>query len=196
MTLYKNRYRIESTRLKDYDYSRDGAYFITICTKNREHFFGEINNLKINTTQAEIAEECWFDLPYHYPNCRLDEFAVMPNHVHGIIIIDNSVYNPTDDGCEINGGDDTMSVETGFKPVSTMNGTKRHSLSEMIRAFKTFTARRINEIQNSKGQSFWQTRFYDRIIRNENELNRTRKYIIDNPRRWEKDRNNKKNIFM
>ncbi|MFH1745114.1 MAG: transposase [bacterium] len=200
MTLYKNKYRVESTRLKNYDYTSDGAYFITICTKDREYFFGEIKNSQINTPQTKIAAECWRDLPKHYPNCVLDEFIIMPNHVHGIIIIDNNLLNvsvPLNTFVPSN-----MSAETGFKPVSTdgLNAVninlKQHSLSEMIRAFKTFTARRINEMQNTRGQPFWQERFYDRIIRNGEELKKSRNYIIKNPERWELNKNNSKNIFI
>ncbi|NQU99739.1 MAG: transposase [Parcubacteria group bacterium] len=194
MTLFKNKYRIESTRLPNYNYSSDGAYFVTICTKNKQHFFGEIMNGKLsNTKQTEIAKKCWFDLPNHYSNCVLDKFIIMPNHVHGVIFIDNGV-----------GGIDTSGVETGLKPVSTNNVnhikhnqinnqyTKHYSLSEIIRGFKTFTARRINEMQNASGQPFWQPRFYEHIIRNDRTLNKIRQYIIDNPANWQDDRNNRK----
>ena len=174
---YKNKYRIESTRLKGYDYSQNGAYFVTICTKNREYLFGEIVNGKLTETkQSQICTKCWFDLPNHYANCLLDAFIIMPNHIHGIIVINNSA---------------TAAVETGFKPVSTNTNTNinTHGLSEIIRGFKTFTARKINEYQKTPGLPFWQSRFYDRIIRDERELNNTRQYIIDNPGNWEKDEN-------
>jgi len=99
---FHNKYRIETTRLKHYDYANDGSYFVTICTKDRDCCLGEIKNgILIETIQGNIARECWLDLPNHYRNCILDEFIVMPNHVHGIIFIDND------------------SVETGLKPVST-----------------------------------------------------------------------------
>jgi len=177
MSLFKNKYRIESIRVPKYDYSQSGYYFITICVKNRENRFGEIIHGKlIKTTSAKIVDQCWFDLPNHFRQCLLDEFVIMPNHVHGIIIIDNQI----------------TTVETGFKPVSTQigNANKRYSISEMVRAFKTFSARRINELQKSPGQQFWQTGFYDRIIRDENELFRIREYIKNNPRNWQNDRNN------
>jgi len=184
MTLFKDKYRIESIRLPEYDYSQAGYYFITVCVKNREYKFGEMMVGKlIKTPLANIVEQCWFDLPNHFRQCILDEFIVMPNHIHGIIIIND---NQT-----------TTVVETGFKPVSTMlsatlphNANKRYSLSEMVRAFKTFSARRINELENSPGQQFWQTGFYDRIIRNESELFRIRGYIKNNPINWKIDRNN------
>ena len=195
---FRGKYRIDSARLKNYDYSSDGAYFITICTKNREHYFGEIINGKLQETdQSNICLTCWLDLPNHYANCVLDAFVIMPNHVHGVVFIQNpdAVAN----------GDDMFvhAVETGFKPVSTnthantdaetivtTNTVKRHSISEIFRGFKTFTARKINDFQGTQGISFWQSRFYDRIIRSDDELARIRKYIQDNPANWGKDRNN------
>ncbi len=182
---FQGKYRIKSTRLKDWDYSLEGAYFVTICTKDREHFLGEIaEGVITQTEQSKIARECWLDLPNHYPNCVLDVFVVMPNHVHGIIIIDNQIN----------------SVETGFKPVSTTNRVncinKRYSLFEIIRGFKTFTARKINDLQNTQGKPFWQSRFYDHIVRDENDLIRIREYIVHNPIKWDADRNNPENLYM
>ena len=173
---FRGKYRIESARLKNYDYASDGAYFITICTKNREHFFGKIIEKKLQESeQSKICKTCWLDLPNHYGNCVLDAFVIMPNHIHGIIFIKN--------------------VETGFKYVSTEKiktnaHQKRHSISEIIRGFKTFAARKINDFQKTQGTPFWQSRFHDHIIRGEEELNRIRVYIQNNPINWEKDRNN------
>jgi REP element-mobilizing transposase RayT len=93
MSLFRNKYRVETTRLQNWDYSSDGAYFITICTKDREHIFGTIELGRMKLTQhRKIVEQCWYDLPNHYYNLILGEFVVMPNHVHGIMIIDNSRY--------------------------------------------------------------------------------------------------------
>ncbi len=196
MTLFKNKYRIESTRLPGYDYSSDGAYFVTICTKDRIHHFGEIKGGKLTDTfQAKIARKCWFDLPNHYPQCILDEFVIMPNHIHGIIIINNRNEHRTNN----------VIVETGFKPVSTITGgdektasiiNKRYSLSEMVRGFKTFSARRINKCQNAIGRQFWQLRFYDHIIREGDDLYDLRQYIKTNPAKGERDRNNLEGLLM
>jgi len=150
MALFKNKYRIESTRLQSYDYSSYGAYFITVCTKDRKCLFGNISDGLMNVNDfGKIVLDCWHDLPNHYANIILDVFVIMPNHVHGIIII----------------------VETGFKPVSTSgknNGTVtakpykhiNHGLSEFVRAFKTFSSRRINAIRQTTGCQVWQLRFY------------------------------------
>jgi REP element-mobilizing transposase RayT len=150
------------TRLKGYDYSRAGFYFVTVCTKNRVEWFGNIADGKmILNDHGNIVVQCWHDLVNHYKNVRLDEFMVMPDHVHGIIIIQNNVGN-------------------GLKPFPT-DGVKSHELPEIVRGFKTFSSRRINEQSFPKFQ--WQKSFYDRIIRNERDLNRIRKYIQDNPGR-------------
>jgi len=169
--------------LANYDYSQNGMYFVTICTKDREYLLGEILGGKLKeTVQSKIVMACWMDLENHYSNCILDEFVIMPNYIHGII----GLFNPVETGF----------VETGLRPVSTITTeiTKQHSLSEIIRAFKSFSARRINELQSTPGFSFWQFRFYDRIIRNEKELNRIREYIYKNPANWEKDKNNLENL--
>lgn len=237
---FRNRYRIDSSRLRGFDYTRDGAYFITICTKNHECLFGEIvgmvgdnnvvfdnvetglrpvstnshdgtnpnngsptdathtndglkpdgstpgathtndgspphgtnsnhvtntnnntniihkTNLKIRLSDyGKIVSDCWFDLPNHYSNIILDEFVIMPNHVHGIIIIQNNADRP-----------------------------KQHGLSEFMRAFKSFSTRRINEICTTGKVEIWQPRFYDHIIRSEHDRNRIRKYIRNNPAKW------------
>jgi len=221
--LFRNKYRVESTRFKDYDYSFDGAYFITICTKNKEHYFGEIVNGELQgTEQSKICLACWLNLPNHYNNCILDAFVIMPNHVHMIIFIENKrfdykkcfydykrfvetglkpVSTTTGNGkCVYDMGLKPVSTtagnrkcvyDIGLKPVSTTTGNGKcvYSISEIIRGFKTFTARKINIFENIPGRQFWQTRFYDRIIRNEDELNRIRKYIYNNPYNWENDRN-------
>ena len=188
---FQGKYRIESTRLKDYNYSRNGAYFVTICTKNSRHLFGSIVDQKlIPNRQAEVVTECWLDLPAHYTNCVLDKFIIMPNHVHGIIIIDNEI---AETGLKLN----NTIVATGLKPVSTAGRVaKPYPLSEIIRGFKTFSARRINEYQNTRGKAFWQSRFFDHIIRNREELKRIRQYIIENPLKWELEKNNHENLFM
>lgn len=135
MTLYQKKYRIESTRLRGWDYSSDGYYFITICVKNREPLLGHIEDGKMKPNVfGEIVQNCWYDLTNHYPNIQLDAFCIMPNHIHGIIVINNGLILGT-------------VVETGFKPVSTDIKTStgmttqtdnRYGLFEFVRALKTF----------------------------------------------------------
>ena len=225
MTLFKNKYRIESTRLPGWDYSNDGYYFVTICTRKKEPLLGEIIDGTLpETPQSIITLECWENLSGHYCNCVTDEFIIMPNHIHGIIIIDNSRVHHDDcvDGdniYRITG--DKSPVETGLKPVSpvsdifayttstvdtlqmfpvnssyTINNscTKIFTLSEIVRGFKTFSARKINKSQNSAGLPFWQPGFYDHIIRDTLSLKEIRKYIQHNPLMWDRDKYNKTSL--
>lgn len=171
MSIKKER---KLNRWQGFDYSFPGYYFVTICTKGRQSWFGEVadNEMKLNE-MGKIVEQCWLDLPNHYINCRLDYFVIMPNHFHGIIeIFENENYfAPTD-------------VGNGLKPFPTT-----HGLSEIVRALKTFSSRGINKIQNNFHFS-WQKSFHDRVIRDENELSIKREYIFCNPGKWAEDRNN------
>ena len=115
---------------------------------------------------GEIVESVWNDLPNHYAHVELDRHIIMPNHIHGIMII----------------------VGAGLKPAPT-DTEKTHGLPEIICGLKTFSARRINQIRNTPGAKLWQRNYYEHIVRNENELNRIRQYIIDNPKNWKSDRN-------
>jgi len=118
---------------------------------------------------GEIVEDVWTGLPDHHPHIELDAFVVMPNHFHGLVILKP---NPT-------------VVGEGLKPSPT--ATRRHGLPEIVRAFKTFSARRINALRGTPGQHLWQRSYHDRIVRNETELNRLREYIATNPLRWHLD---------
>lgn len=194
-------------RLSNYDYSSYGAYFITICTKNRVNIFGKIKNREMVLNESgKIVDYCWNDLINHYKNIRLDEYVIMPNHFHAIIwLVGNGLkpFQNTDDDLKdniglhspqnqtfINGNMRNLNVDikkNGFKPFPTE--TKIHGLPEIIRGFKTFSSRRINKIID---RFQWQKSYYDRIIRNEKELNNIKKYIIKNPINWEKDEKNKR----
>jgi len=157
-------------RLTGFDYSSTGYYFITICTMNKIEWFGEISGASvILNSKGKIVEDCWFDLRNHYPNCELDYYVIMPDHFHGIIIITEQDI-----------------VRDGSETHPNMN--RNHGLSEIIRSFKSFSARRINLISESASKFQWQKSFYDRVVRNEKELLRIRKYIQDNPLRKELER--------
>lgn len=166
-----------SIRLKDYDYSSAGAYFITICVHRGQCSLGQVNDNEMNLSIfGTIVVDCWEGLSNHYPHVILDAFVVMPNHVHGVVILeDNS------EGKGLN--HDLDEKRAGYKPAPT----KRHSLSEIIRGFKTFSAKRINEIKNTQGIPFWQRNYYEHIIRNERAYIAIRDYILNNPANWDKD---------
>jgi len=176
---FRNVYRILSTRLPNWNYSKNGYYFITICTKERKHYFGEIYGKEMQLTKnGKIAQKYWFEIPKHFPFVELDEFVIMPNHVHGIVIIKNNTFN----------------VETPNLGVSTTktkpNKWKSGCLGSIINQYKRICTIQIRE---NYFNFSWQSRFYDNIIRNEFDLNRIRQYIQDNPQNWDEDRNNLQN---
>jgi putative transposase len=175
-TRYKNQYRIKSARLPNFDYSTENAYFITICTKNRHNYFGNIiDDLLSESFQANICQKIWNELPNHYQNCELDEFIIMPNHIHGIIIL--SSYTDA-----INRVSTTMGGIT-----NKHNPMLNNNLSAIIRTFKAKSTHQIHKIDPNFA---WQSRFFDRIIRSEDELDRIRYYIQANPANWSDDKNN------
>jgi len=120
---------------------------------------------------GQIVTKCWYDLTNHYAEITLDAFIVMPNHIHCIIVINND-------------------VGAGFKPAPT---DKRHGLSEIVRAFKAFSSRYINQIRNTPGIPVWQRNYYEHVIRTEKELDQIREYIVNNPIQWELDIENPQN---
>ena len=122
-----------------------------------------------------IVEGCWKKLPEHFGNVVLDAFVLMPNHIHGVIIIEGG---PTDVGADF---------KSALAPIVT---AKRRALPEIVRALKVFSTRRINEVRASPGAQVWQRGFYDHVIRNETELDRVRPYIMDNSRKWAEDSDN------
>ncbi|MDY6938804.1 MAG: transposase [Cyanobacteriota bacterium] len=151
-----------SIRLKGYDYSQNGAYFVTICTWQRQHLFGNIVDRKMQVSNyGHIIQLHWQNLVKYYPYLELDEFVVMPNHLHGILVLTDN--------------QDSRSIE-------------RHGLSEIIRGFKTFSSRKINQTRNLRGVPVWQRSYYEHIIRNEKSLHNIRKYIVDNPLNWAQDK--------
>ena len=161
---HRNR---KTIRLRNYDYSKPGAYFVTMCVLDRTCIFGEIKNNKMHLNEfGEILNSTWNDLPNHIENIVLDEFIIMPNHVHGIIIIQET-KEPAD------------------------SGTKNdYTLSEIIRQLKTLSARRINQARKTPGISIWQRSFFDHIGRDESDLYLTRQYIQNNPLNWDSDDEN------
>jgi putative transposase len=207
---FKDKYRIPSARLNGYDYTKTGAYFITICTNNHDHLFGNIIHEKMNFSEmGKIIETHWLEIPEHFPFVILDEFVVMPNHIHGILIIDEKF--PYDDKLRKN--DElrknvvetlhcNVSTEKPEKPENSMDkpennyiknekmskiSPKPGSISTIIRSYKSICTKMIN-ITLPNNNFKWQERFHDHIIRNENELYRIRNYIRQNPGNWKNDK--------
>ena len=172
--LYKNKYRVESARWKNWDYSSDGSYFITICTKNRQNWFGESPpvettfmtspsySLKLSPI-GKLTEKFWHEIPERYPGIKLGEFVVMPNHVHLILIIQRDAINL---------------VCTGDSRRDDIYDVSLSTVGEIIRWYKgriTFEARKIDK------NFEWLSRFWDRVIRDQEEFDNTSEYIKMNP---------------
>ncbi len=158
--------RKSQNRLEEYDYSQSNYYYVTICTDNRKKWFGEIeNNGMLLNHNGQIVKQQWQWLAKQYLYIELDEYVVMPNHIHGILIIDNSIRTGHD-----------LSLH------------KIKSLSSLIGAFKTTSSKLIH--QNGLSDFTWQRSFYDHIIRNDKSINKIREYIRNNPTTWDKDEEN------
>lgn len=181
------RRRKNSLRLTSWDYSRSGYYFITICTHDKAKLFGTISQGRMRlSAEGYIVRRCWRDLARHY-RCQLDAFIIMPDHIHGIIILKDNPHLRAD---RLHKQGRADSVRAGLKPAPTLGAApalppaprrSAHPLSEIIRGFKTFSARRINSLQHSAGFPLWQRGYYDHIIRTEQALGNIRNYIRRNP---------------
>jgi len=176
--LYRNKYRIPSARATWHDYN-GGAYFVTICTRDMEHYFGEVVGSEMNMTEiGEYVQQCIKNIPQHNTYANVPAFVVMPNHVHLIVIIDDE---NADSICR----DVPWRVST-FGKNETMQtiANQQGRLSTMIGGFK----QSVTRYANANSISFaWQTRFHDRIIRDHDEMNRIAEYIENNVARWESD---------
>ena len=191
---YSNKYRTKSLRLPYKDYRENGGYFVTICTQNRLCFFGDIKNDKVQLSSiGKIAHQFWADIPQHFNYIDLDAFIIMPNHIHGIIIINQPSDNiPIDDHEDVICNVSTNNVDYVSQTMSQLS-PKAGSLSVIIRSYKAAVSRWCK--QNSLNNFRWQPRFYEHIIRDQSSLDRIREYIINNPLRWHEDKNNPVNIL-
>ena len=181
MAKFNNKYRIEPARLKNWDYSQRAVYCVTICTANREHFFGKVQDEEMAYSNiGTIVEQEWVKTPEIRPdmNLELGEFVVMPNHFHGIIFIGNNEFNCKNDMLGVS-TDDIYKNE--FGPQSK-------NLSSIIRGFKSAVTVQAKKINPDFG---WQSRFHDHIIRNPKSYDVISQYIIDNPKKWIDDEFNK-----
>ncbi|MEH2196619.1 MAG: transposase [Nostoc sp.] len=176
-----------SIRLKGYDYTQPGAYFITICSKGRQCLFGNVVNgeMQLNSL-GHIAFNCWQTIPDHFPHIELDTFVVMPNHLHGILIITDKPVG-TQQFCALNQHLDCNTEQFG-KPLPG-------SISTVIRSYKGVVSKRINKIWQIKGQSIWQRNFYEHIGREQKSVDNIREYILYNPLHWADDLENPQHNF-
>ena len=165
------KFHRRSIRLKEYDYSQPGAYFITIATFQRDCLFGQITNEEMQLNEfGKIAGECWYAIPEHFVNVELAAYVIMPNHVHGIIVT----------------RENKLLSSVGARHASPLppRGVKPNSLGAIIGSFKSAVTKRIGQ------KNIWQRNYYEHIIRNEKEWDKIHRYIESNPVNWGSDNEN------
>jgi REP element-mobilizing transposase RayT len=182
-------------RLTDWDYSSEGAYFITICCRERQSFFGKIEDNKMIFSEIGlIASNYWLEIPYHFPHVKLDEFVTMPNHIHGIIILDYSLVGTRhgvslqSTSCDIVGSCHGMTHSGKLESNQNINQFSKplkNSVSVIINQYKSSVKRWCNK--NGSDNFQWQNRFHDQILHHENSIDNVREYILNNPKRWTND---------
>lgn len=175
-----------SLRLKGYDYSQEGAYFVTVCTQHKVCHFGDIvdGEVRLNNV-GRMIESAWNDLPQYYPDVAIDAFVVMPNHIHGIIIL------------TVGAGPRACPMDPRARPHKgqPQGVAPTTSLPDVVHRFKSLTTTRYRQGVHREGWRpfagrLWQRNYYEHVIRNEEDLNRIREYIADNPALWAEDENN------
>lgn len=182
-----------SIRLQCYDYSQAGALFVTICTNNRENLFGHIVDGAMQLNNAgQTVERCWIDIPAHFPHVELDEFVVMPNHVHGIIVLTDAVTTVgAKDLWTKDRAKDIWAKNIWAKNISPLQGRPTGTsgtIGSIVRGFKVGVTKWYR--QQNTIHEVWQRNYWEHIIRNETERDRFREYIRNNPARWELDKLN------
>ena len=184
---YMNTRNRKTNRLQHYDYAQAGYYFVTICTQHRKELFGEIIDGQMVTNKAgEMIATTWNELPKFYPGIQIDQFQMMPNHIHGIIVFVG------DGPCAV--PNEPRALPDG----QPQGGVPTLSLSNVVHRFKTLTTRLyIQGVHKNGWEPFkaklWQRSFYDHVIRDEPSLHDIREYIQNNPVNWELDENNPRN---
>jgi putative transposase len=176
---YQKKYRISSPRLAGWDYGSHGLYFVTICTKHRVHYFGEViqpenpdNAFVEYADMGKIAFDNWLRIPEFYPFAKLDDFSIMPDHLHAILFIDK----PDKTSWEVN-----------------KFGAQKGNLAAVLRGYKSSIKTFAND---NKIEFTWQPKYYDRVIRDDREYNNIREYIYKNPKNWLSDKSGFENLYL
>ena len=190
MTEPRNHRR--SIRLQDWDYTAAGAYFITICTQGHALLFGDVvgDTVRLNEC-GDTVWACWNQIPNHFPQAEMDACVVMPNHVHGIIVMTARTPDMAV-GTQYVGAQHAapLHIAPGSAPLPRRPGVQPGSLGAIVRSFKSATTQRINARRGVPGAPMWQRNYYEHIIRNDQSLQRIREYIKNNPARWAEDPEN------
>ena len=182
---FMNKYRIPSARLQNWDYGWNGIYYITICTEGRDNYFGKILNGMMELSEiGQLAHKFWFKIPDHFPFVLLDSFVVMPNHIHGILILDKN--EGMEDSHDFTVDQDLNSEVNFITPgQQRFRNQGKNSVSSIVGSYKSAVTKLAHQINSSFG---WQARFYDHIVQSDQEFNMIRQYIDDNPANWGKDK--------
>ncbi len=184
-----NKHHRRSIRLRDYDYSQEGAYFVTMCTQNRECLFGDVVDEEMALNDAgKMIKTVWDEIPQFYCGIETDELIIMPNHIHGIIIIVGAGPRACPDRHRACPDDVSQPNQTG----QPQGVAPTLSLPDVVHRYKTMTTKRYTDcVKQDHWPPFpgklWQRNYYDHIIRNEKKLNKIREYITHNPLNWEMD---------
>ena len=205
MEFHPDRPARRSIRLQTYDYADEGAYFVTLCTAHRECLFGEVVNGEMHLSDVgKIVLEEWTQTAIIRPNVELDAFVIMPNHVHGIIVITKRRGDPVGRPDHITQSGHISANETGRGTASPLQktplnnqigipsrpkGPPKGSLGAIIGQFKSSVSRRLKDAPDIPSP-LWQRNYYEHVIRDEKDLNRIRAYIENNPQMWETDEEN------
>jgi len=197
MSYNRDKHHRRSLRLSGYDYSQNGAYFVTVCTQNRECLFGKIENgeMRLNDTGRMVCQ-CWQDIPLHFPNVLNDGFVVMPNHFHGILFIVGAIVGAKNvsplQAKNVSPLQAKNVSPLQAKNVSPLQGQRTDGTSKtigsIVRGFKIGVTKWMRN--DYPGKNVWQRNYFEHIIRDDDDLNRIRKYIVENPAKWEIDREN------
>ncbi len=194
-------------RLAGWDYRTAGGYFVTICTAERRCILARVEDGESNPSEyGRIVEGCWQRLPEHFTDLVLDAFVIMPNHIHGVIVLPDvgATGDAAADEALRDGGSERAPCQgvplppsrnaSSLRPRSMRTGrgigTKAGSLGAVVQNLKSISARQVNHLRGTPGAPVWQNGYYERIIRDERELEAIRRYIVANPAAWEDDREN------
>ena len=176
-----------SIRLKGYDYSQAGLYFITICVHEKKHLFGNIENGEMILNDAgKIANECWLEIPNHFPNAVLHEHIVMPNHVHGVIQLLKNNDTVGIDNYQSLFPHPSPQPSTQQPPKNEFQKIIPRSIGSIVRGFKIGVTKWVHA--NSEIHTVWQRNYYEHIIRDEQSYQKISEYIVNNPANWKNDK--------
>ena len=169
--------------LRRFDYRSPGAYFVTICTFRRQNLWGQVADGKVELSRAgEVADHSWREIPRHFPHVRLDSYIVMPDHVHGLLLVRSRLLQNVGTTHVQNVGTTHASSLQGRS--ARPRGPSSGSLASIIGSYKSAVTRRLHRAGNGSPDRIWQSGFYERVVRNSEELATLREYITTNPLRW------------